>query len=208
MALSLLNRFGINASQLPKEANSESGKLLIVGGARCVWDDLSQVNVTHYDVMCINDIGVHLPVWIEHWYSNHADCLPWWKTCRAFHYGDVLSREKPDLFKMHSCFGGKIKWPSDEMARVVKWPWPGHGSSGLNAAYTGLGLGYENILLAGLPYDNDGHYFDAPEGHSILNERNKWIKFAGFRKLWEQARDHIFEGRVRSLSGVTKDVLG
>lgn len=204
-----LEYFGIDLSD-NKVANTESGKLLILGCARCVWDDLDRINHLQYDVMCVNDIGAYVPIFIQHWYSNHADCLDWWVRYRSWRYGDVLSREKPDHFKLHSCFGGKLTYPTDKINKVNRWNIPGHGSSGLNAAYTAIGLGYDEIVLAGLPYDASGHFFDAPDGNRVLNANNRWIKFDsdGFKRLWTNARNNVFDGKVRSLSGMTRDVLG
>lgn len=201
-----LGRFGIMPEKLPPCTGACSGKLAIVGGGRCVWADLLRLGPHGYDYMCINDIGMHLPVKFQHWFSNHGDQLPVWNVARTFRY-KVTPGEREIL--LHSCFTAKHNSPLGlDLSSVVKWPWPGHGSSGLNACYTGLALGYESIVLAGVPYDGEAHYYDPPSDHWLWNEGNSWPKFGGFRRLWTQADETIFKGRVKSMSGMTRDVLG
>lgn len=202
----LAREFGSFGEALPACADSESGELLIVGPGRSVWDDLERASM-RWDIMCVNDIGMHLPRRIKHWYSNHADCLPYWKICRDFHYGSVIGQ---DSFAMHSCFGGALLRLSPEINNVMRWPWPGHASSGLNACYTGLGLGYERVILAGIPYDDTGHYYDPQKGHQVWLSGTEWLDFGidGFRRLLARANDEIFQGRVKSFSGVTREIFG
>ena len=75
------------------------------------------------------------------------------------------------------------------------------GTSGLFACFVGLLLGYTRIVLAGIPCDNTPHYFDPlPYGGKLDRESPA--------ALWLWARDHVFHGRVTSLSGRTRDWLG
>lgn len=198
-----LDHFGIADMQLPSIAGTYKGKLLIVASGRCVWDDLAHLakKARHGleairwdgDVMAVNDIGMHLPVRIAHWYSNDGYMLPHWHSARRPEFREHLD-DRPTQF--HSFL------PKDSGA--WKWPWPGHGGSGLQAVYTGLGLGYDEILIAGMPADDSGHYFDPPWVHTTFSrqvppqvddEENRW---------WKTARTKMFEGRVKSLSGRTK----
>lgn len=198
-----LNHFGIALEALPDCAGTKAGKLVIVGGAREVWEDLSNLNVWQADVMCINDIGMHMPHRYQHWFSLHGDQLPVWAVCRRFRY----QKHEPDLHTTIGSPGNNYNYPQGKM---YKWPWPGHGSSGLNAAYTGLGLGYNDIVLAGVPYAGWGHYFDPPEGHGLWEPTNLPPQFdvEGFRRLWTKANNQAFKGRVRSMSGMTREILG
>lgn len=187
-------------SNWPDLAGQSSGSLLIVGPARCVWDDLETVHPSSFEVMAINDIGIHLPMPIEHWFSCHGDRLHLWRQCRKPRFR-VMDR---DQIKLHTCIGSH--------QHVHTWPWPGHGSSGLNAIYTGLALGYDNIVLAGVPLDSSGHYFNPPDDHPLkrLDPRPNWSNFEneGKERVWLNARDRVFHGRVKSLSGRTRDWLG
>ena len=73
------------------------------------------------------------------------------------------------------------------------------GSSGLFACLVGLGMGYDEIVLAGIPMDDSGHFYDPP------TTEHKY--FENLLPNWRYARDEWFEGKVRSLSGYTKNLL-
>lgn len=170
------------------------GTLVIVGSARCVWEDLSKINFRSHDVMCLNDMIMHFPGELSHVYSNDHRWLPKWLEARRPRY--VKDFQKTPV--VHTCQTG---------ASTMKvWPWPGHGSSGLNACYTGLALGYERIILCGIPLDDSGHYFDPPWVKTNFNkevpEKN------GEPRYWENAAKQYFDGKVKSMSGRTKDLLG
>lgn len=178
---------------LPDIAGTFQGKsLLIVAGGRCVWDDLERADPFGWDVMVVNDIGMHLPCEIRHWFSMHGDQIPTWITARGFRYKNYDSR-----LVTHS-----VHHPSH--TKYV-WPWPGHGTSGLNAVYTGLGLGYDKIMVAGMPLDDSGHYFDPPDDSRLLKYEQKpaWTNFnqEANGRLWANAAKNVFDGRVEFLSG-------
>lgn len=187
----MFESIGLSKNQLPKVKTFE-GKLLIVGGGRCVWDDLQKISTNDFDIMCVNDIIMHLPYRINHAYSNDHYMLPNWISARRPRY----KKDFEENILVHTCQTGG----------GIVWPWPGHGSSGLNAVYTGLALGYTEIVLAGIPLDDSGHYFDPPW------VKTNFVKEVGLRdgeiKYWSNAQKHIFNGRVRSLSGRTKELLG
>lgn len=183
---------GISQNSLPKLKKYFEGKLLIVGGGRCVWDDLQRISVNNYDIMCMNDIIMHLPYRINHVYSNDDKMLTNWVAARRPRY----KKDFEENILKHTCQTGNC----------IVWPFPGHGSSGLNACYTGLALGYTEIVLAGVPLDDSGHYFDPPW------VKTNFVKEVGMRdgeiKFWANAKRNIFNGKVRSLSGRTKELLG
>jgi len=170
---------------LPEIAGTYSGRILVCGGARCIWDDLADFlpeirGGVH--VMCINDLGMHYPYSFKHWYSNSADELKVWSQARR--------RDLDNGHTLHSCNPGAGHL----------WPWPGHGTSGLNAVYTALALGYDDIILCGIPLDDSGHYFDPPwRGSNFTHEvpEMKW---------WKNAVQY-FDGKVSSRSGRTRELL-
>ena len=181
-----------------------TGILLIVASARCVWSDVERVD-RYDDIMAVNDIGMHLPYQLTHWYSSHGNQLKTWEEARSFRYkrNGPVQENRPIL--LHSCFKGPISWP-----------FPGHGGSGLSAVYTGLALGYDKIVVAGMPLDDSGHYFDPP------NEWGKWSNFhqevpdrtgkpsrhvpvgEGTPRFWDQCN---FNGRVEVMSCRIREFL-
>lgn len=169
----------------PSIAGSCSGCVVILGSGRHVWDDLENA-AGWKEAICVNDVGMHFPGLVKHWYSNDIHMLPRWIAARRPRY----VRDFGPVIETHSCTLG---------ARHI-WPWPGHGSSSLNAVFTALALGYEKIVLCGVPLDDNGHYFDPP-----------WVttNFAreGTVRHWRLMAPK-FEGRVKSMSGISREILG
>lgn len=193
-----IEAFGISDMQMPEIAGRYSGKLLIVSSGRCVWDDLQRFSIPckhgqegvlfDGDVMAVNDIGMHLPCRIDHWYSNDGWMLPNWKEARR----PEFKRWKEEI-SLHSIMP---KTPG-----VHKWPWPGQGGSGLASIYTGLGLGYDEITVAGMPSDNTGHYFDPPWVKTHFEQMVSSQKDCPENRYWKTGRLRIFDGRVKVISG-------
>lgn len=175
---------------LPCVAGQFSGPLLIMGGAACVRDDLAKVGADWKGGrMAVNDIGAHYRGTLDHWATLHPAYLGAWLAYRHGHnYGS----------------GGHVYTHSREAADGVQFVWPltqDGGTSGLFACFVGLLLGYAPIVLAGMPCDNTPHYFDPlPYEGKIAQESPS--------ELWFWARDQVFQGRVTSLSGRTRDWLG
>ena len=179
----------------PKIAGKYSGGLLLCGSGRCVWDDIEKAGMaknTDMDVMCVNNMVEHYPGPVEHGYSNDAQLLS--RSCQ---------NRRPNWIKLwgpvrhqHSVKSGG-KWT---------WPFPGHGTSSLNAVYIGLALGYDRIWLCGIPLDNSGHYFDAPWVKTNFN--NEVAPRHNGPRYWDNAAKRIFKGKVKSFSGRTRDLLG
>lgn len=176
--------------RLPAIAGQFSGAVLIMGGARCLWDDLNALGDWRHDRMGVNDIIGHYQGTLRHGVTLHPEYLPGWLDYRNGHnYGNR----------------GHVHTHSCKAAPRVETAWPFHnggGSSGLYACYIAIALGYSRIVLAGMPIDATGHYFDPPEArHPHLGNRPDHI-------VWHQAAAEIFAGRVRSMSGWTAKILG
>ena len=185
--LEIFRRLG-GSGDGPARLGSRHGSLLILGGGRTVWDDFARVRPWGGEIMAVNDIGAHLHDRVDHWVTLHFEYLPGWRTYRRRHcYGEGFM---PVCHSHRVAEGVDVAW---ELGNVG-------GTSGLFASYIGLMLGYERIVLGGMPMTNDGHYFDPPWVGTDFADRATQL-------CWEQARDEIFEGRVQSLSGRTRDWL-
>lgn len=191
---------GISLNEYPREmVNRYSGKLIVVASGRCVWDDLEALGLKGghytgaYHVMCVNDVVMHYPGRVSHLYSNDRRRIPGWLQIRR----DEIQREYGAVDHTHSCRDGAKH----------KWPWPGHGSSSLGAVYTGLAMGYEEIVLCGVPLDDSGHYFD-PHWKKTNFTREVGQKASGEMMYWANAAKNCFKGRVKSMSGRTRELLG
>jgi len=176
---------------VPQEAGQYGGHLLVIGSAPCVRDDLARFDPTHRGHrMSVNDPAMHYTGKIEHLVSLHPEYFKCWL---GFRYGHNYGEGLP--VKTHSY----KKWA---MVDVVWSILNVGGTSGLFGVQVGLAMGYDRIILAGMPMDNSGHYFDL-KGPLTDFENGQAIE-----EVWKWARDNQFEDRVRSLSGRTKDWLG
>lgn len=155
---------------------------LVVGGAACLWDDLRSLGPWTGIVVAVNDSIAHYPHRIDHAATLHPEKLAGWTEGRARRGGNLdftsWSRRNPEL-----------------VDRTIKgWS---SGSSGLLAVGVAFAAGAERVVLAGVPLTSEPHYFDAAA----------WEAFHLYRDAWER-RAEALRGRVYSLSGWTRDLLG
>lgn len=126
---------------------------------------------------------------IRHWVTLHPEYMPGWRVYREKHlYGQGV----PAMTHSHKSREGiDVVWKVGNLG----------GTSGLFACFIALMLGYDEIVLAGVPMTNDGHYFDPPWQYTAFQDR-------GVTQVWKSANLNILKGRVKSLSGHTKEWLG
>lgn len=195
------NLWGLRSGcPLPKEAHSCSGELVVCASGSSIWSDLDQVpgfsqnNWTQpFDIMAVNDAGMHIPYKLKHWYSNDS-WLQYWHKARRPRFskeGRFFESRKDEDIKLH-CYS--------KIPGAVEWGWPGGGTSTLNACMTGLGLGYSKIYLCGAPLDDNPHYFDPPW------ERCNFSRSGGLRE-WQSRYREVLKDKVVSMSGNTKRIL-
>ncbi len=192
--------FALDKTKFPKMAGTEQGELLIVGTGRNVWEEVRGLPQAR-NVMCINDMGMYWPGHIKHWYSNDIEQLVHWSEGRRKPLVQVYEKG----WKLHSCFAR----PGVLYQHVHHWPLPGHGSSGLVAILVALAMGYDNITVAGVPFDNSGHFYDPPNNHPLRPGGRNWTNFR------DETPDRIIERsiplmkhKVYPLSGRLREALG
>ena len=165
-----------------------------MAGGQTVWEDLEKFSHGG-DLMAVNDIGAYWHHDLRHWATQHTEYMEGWLKYRLGHnYGA----------RGHVFTHGK------KAAAAIQFVWDFEvlgGTSGLFGVMVGLLLGYGKIVLAGMPMDNSGHFFGPPAGSPVMKDRTTFEDRA-VAATWLWARDHIFNGRVRSLSGRTRDWLG
>lgn len=81
---------------------------------------------------------------------------------------------------------------------IVREEWS--GTSGLFLVQVAiLELGYDRVICCGMPIAEVGHYFSP----------DKWKSANVYRRGWQKAtKDPRLEGRVKSMSGFTRDLVG
>jgi hypothetical protein len=179
---------------LPDIAGLYSGCLIICGDSHRVWRDLeffgckdgNRVSKDGWHFMTVNKIVEVFPGNIDHAYSNNASCLQRFIAARRDEYREEFKGPRYTHSLTKGC--------------DFVWPFSGHGTSGLGAALVAVALGYRMIVLCGMPLDDGPHNGEPP-----------W-RTTGFTKEasdrdWARAKT-AFEGKVRSMSGRTKDWLG
>lgn len=197
---------GINPKQFPRIAGTYSGGLLVCGDARCIWDDLERfgakvtvnagrVAKAGWDIMTINKVVETLPGNIEHCYSNEPQTLLRFMAARRAEYVREFSPPKHSHSLTEGC--------------EFTWPFGGHATSGLGATLVGIALGYSQIVLCGIPLDDTPHngeppwrkcYFETSEAAGSVN--------TGWNAHWQKAGKFAFNGKVRSMSGRTRQWFG
>uniref|UniRef100_A0A6H1ZU01 Uncharacterized protein n=1 Tax=viral metagenome TaxID=1070528 RepID=A0A6H1ZU01_9ZZZZ len=178
-------------SPVPEVAATCKGNLLIIGSAPCVRDDLKRFDKTHRgDRMAVNDPAMHYTGSLEHLVSMHHEYFHCWLD---FRYGHNYGNGKRVMTHSYRAGSGvDVAWSILNVG----------GTSGLYACMVGLALGYERIILAGMPMDNSGHYFDLAGPLTDFEHGN------AIATVWKESRNNYFKDRVRSLSGRTREWLG
>lgn len=168
---------------------------IIAGSARDFWHDWSQAPIDA-DVFAVNHAGLFVPR-AQHLVSVHA----------AFIGGIALARASIRITRGSGTDSQFLAHaPSAALGVTNVWPewlfpWSGGGgTSALFAVRVALHLGYERVVLVGVPLDASGHVFDPPEktmGHDFNND--------SARAAWD---DPQIKDRVRSYSGWTRAFFG
>ena len=162
----------------------------VLGGANTFAEDLKRASsLTPPDTLiATNHAGRDLDGILPHWVTLHTEFMPGWVAER---------REKgfPDAEKFWT---SNTKTIPPEHALLYNHVPTWDGSSGLLAITVALHLGYEKIILCGVPldkkachYDDDQHWMDAPR------YRGAWLKYM----------PHMI-GKVKSFTGWTNLKLG
>lgn len=187
--------------QIPEEVGKYQGKkLLVCGAARCLWEDLAQVNVEEYDLMAVNCAGLFLPWMITHWFSGYYQIIGTYRQVRDFEFRDKWHGQEKIL--THSRFyypGVDVVWKAEKY---------GLGTSTLDACSIGLLMGYDPVVVAGAPLDDTGHFYDPPGEKTGQGIANIELLLPTYKAEWEWWNERYFNGRVKSLSGLTKEICG
>ena len=200
--------YGGQAFPLPSIAGKYEGhKLVVCGDAWNVWEDLENFGAANRDglgsvgkpgwnFMVVNKLGEVFPGHIHHWYSNQPRVIQTSIAARRHEY----EREFSKTWITHSCNEGGCDY---------RWPWGGHGTSGLGAVLVGVGLGYDRIVLCGMPLDDGPHNGQPPwRKCRFASSEAAGSVFTGRNSHWQRAIDLAFQGKVKSMSGRTREWLG
>lgn len=187
----------------PSVAGNYSGPAVVLGSGRCIWDDIAKIDFEQVQVIAINNMIMHYKGRVHHGVSLHPEEPPLWRQLRW-----TNQCEESYVVTHSHRYPSHIKHPNGEFKTEhgldFIWVLEGGrgGSSGLFAPMVGLALGYDKIILAGIPIDGSGHFFDPP------NTETKQFLGRNIQEEWENANVNYFKGRVKSMSGRTMEWLG
>jgi hypothetical protein len=143
------------------------------------------------DVVLINDAIVHYPM-KPGYLPTHAACydvgrVDLYRALRKARYNHAD-------FVTHS-----VGEPADVVWQVRS---VASSLSGNFSAVIGIAMGYGRIVLCGCPEDNSGHYWDSLDTHphndfEVTRIHYHWTDHAA-----------LFKGKVRSMSGWTREFFG
>lgn len=169
---------------------------IVLGTAPSMWDDLDAARVIlgglPWDLIAVNGAGWLYAGPVALWCSVHGSKLVRW----------VERRRELGFDMTFQAYGNFSK--SEASGAVIRWNRPnGGGSSGLYATLTALELGYDHLILCGIPIAGDRrHNYEA--GDAIIKAD---CPYESYRSGWTKAEETL-KHRVRSMSGWTADLLG
>ncbi len=173
------------------EARS-STEALVVGSAQGVWEDLRAASalLSHPTIVAVNLMVLFLPR-VDHAVSHHGEALVHLVAHRRLDVSlSAAARATPPM--THS------SQPAAGIDRI--WRELRAGDSGLLATRVALALGFERVVLVGVQINALLNLYSDPYGPQFDFGTH-------YRHVWEGCV-HEFAGRVTSMSGYTRHLLG
>jgi hypothetical protein len=118
---------------------NEQAQALVVGTGPTAGADLSLIDPLSFEVFCVNEAIFYRELKPDHLVTWHSENLEGWI--------ERFYRERGD------CSGKPLvhSW-RDEPAVDIVWKWGNaHGSSALHAVGVALSMGYQTVIVAGVP---------------------------------------------------------
>lgn len=175
---------------------------LVVGSAACVWDDVNDARaLCKFDaICCVKRAGIEWPETFDVWAGLHPE-----------HMKDYEARRRakglPGGYEIVCPPDAELGDPGKGIKgihRRVGYRWPGMNASagsGIYGAKVMTDAGYRAVL-AGIPMNDDPHFLN----HEKWG-RGPWGAVTSFLEGLRFAVPHM-RGRVKSMSGLTKEILG
>ena len=155
---------------------------LVVGSAKCVYDDLQNLN-EFGPVIAVNRAMYELPISPDIGVTLH------YETTR-----ELANNYNGRLFCSHG-----TDYVTDVLP--VRYEWK-NGTSGLYAVQVALHLGAKNIILAGCPIDDSPHF-------NVERGLARGIPELEMHRVpWREYAPELRARGVRSMSGWTRGLLG
>lgn len=190
--------------------------LLVVGSAPGLYADLAaaQALCEDFEVMLVNGAGAAVEA-AQHLLAGHTDKAEEFVKAR-----DTAFPLAAD-YRVHAAFDFRRgRSPLGDYPSVTDW-WPqGQFSSGATsagkAARIGLAMGFGRVILCGCPMDGSGYFPGESAGIGQLRAcqrigdpaKQQASTIRRYRERMAELAKGEFKGRVFSMSGFTREVLG
>lgn len=167
---------------------------VILASAECWESDLDEFRAVYespHDVIAVNDAGWLYKDRVDHWVTLHPENFPKW----------LERRPERDGIEFWTAGDRAHRYDRLDFNTLGHW---GCGSSALFAVTVGLYMGYDRMVLCGVPMMSVPH----ARGASDWDGKpwpDKEVEI--HRQGWTYHKDKI-AGAVRSMSGWTADLLG
>lgn len=182
---------------------------LVIGCAANVWEDVEAAKaLASYDaIYCIKQMGIYYPNKFDCWATLHPEIMDAYELQRyrlGLPNGYSIVAPPSNELGMHGRKGN--------IDRRVSYLWSkdsnSSASSGIYGAKVALEDGFDKVVLAGIPMTPEGGHF-LPESKAISGQtRGKvWTGCGSFEVGFNIAIPFLM-GKVKSMSGHTRDVLG
>lgn len=191
--------------------------LLVVGSAPGLYADLAaaQALCDEFEVMLVNGAGAAVEA-AQHLLAGHTDKAEEFVSARDKAFPLALP------YRVHATYDNRRQRepPRGERPSVTDW-WPqGSFSSGATsagkAARIGLALEFERVILCGCPMDGSGYFPGESNGIPQLRAcqrigdpaKQTASTIRRYKTRMAELAAGEFKGKVYSMSGWTREVLG
>lgn len=191
---------------------------MVVAGGKEVWDDYRYAKEVLGDaphrVMAVNAVGMYVPDKLHYWFGLHLPRLNAWKyTRRIGQPNGQREYDNPQLISVPHLprskglelplqAGWEVTFSNELISECAKYSGACE-DSGFMAMVVAIAMGFKEVWLVGMPGDFHGHCFD-PDWKYTEKHIGK------IQQIWKTAAEAfpILKERVRSASGITKDLFG
>lgn len=165
-------------------------RVLCIGGASCVWDDMDALRRIYgqpWDCLVVvaNDIGTLYPYRVDHWVTCHSDKLVGWAEERRLNGFS-------DGYKTWGTGKGTVGERLEPYSRT--------GSGGLAVRVALEKLEADRVVLVGIPLTKTPHFYGGEDWEGADSHWAAWQR--------EYDKNRAMRHFVRSMSGRTRDLFG
>lgn len=190
---------------------------LVVGSAPCLYDDTEKALSEYPDAKILAINGACVAV-------EHADFILAGHTNKAEKFAAARRAAFPDgaPFEVWANWAGRERDQAyrEEYPSVTRW-FGGSMSTGATSAAKGarmlLAAGYGPVILCGCPLDDSGYFEgESQKGKGIGHDcrrvgdpsQNEHRTIVNYRDKFRKLAADEFKGKVFSMSGLTRQLLG